>query len=126
MIFKEQASASEKETFETKGADSFYPQWKTASLGVITEEVREFLSTQNHIVAHTITPDTDPLSLVGRHIIHLFEDKDSEKDHWYEGYILNYIPQSNQYAVAYVEEEETYYFDLSEEIKGGDLKFLNV
>ena len=41
---------------------------KQHPLGVITEEVREFISTQNHSVEHTITPDTD---LVGRHIIHL-------------------------------------------------------
>ena len=89
----------------------FIHNGKQRPLGVITEEVREFFSTQNHSVAHTITPDTDPLSLVGRHIIHLFVDKNSGKDHWYEGYILNYIPQSNQHAVAYYdEEEETYYF----------------
>jgi len=53
-------------------------------------------------------------------------DKESGKEHWYEGYILNYIPESNQHAIAYVEEEETYYFDLSEDIKGGDLKFLSI
>jgi len=51
-----------------------------------------------------VAPGTDPLSLVGRHILHLFVDEDNK---WYEGYILSYSPQTNHHEVAYNEEEQT-------------------
>jgi len=126
-ILKEQVKARKK-LLDQKVCISFSHHGKQRPLSEILHEVREFIQTHMHVQYQgcAVVPGTDPLSLVGRHILHLFIDQDSGCEHWYEGYILSYSPQTNQHEVAYVEEENTCLFDLTADIQGGDIKFLNV
>ena len=77
----------------------------------------------NGVISHAGSTDSlDPLSLVGRRVLHKFIDEQSQEK-WYEGFILGYNPTTKMHEVAYVE-EETFHFNLTDDICDGDLKIL--
>jgi len=123
-ILKEQVRARKK-VLNQKVPITFSHLGKPRPLAEILQELRQFIGTHDKHQNCSAAPDADPLSLVGKHILHLFIDKDSGCEHWYEGYILSYHPQSNKHEIAYVEEEDSCFFDLTEDIQGGDIKFLS-
>ena len=102
---------------------------KNTPLPELIEEFKEFIAANTpsnlYDENETNTPlQMDPLSLVGRYVYHRFIDtSNSDEEHWYEGFILGYNATTRLHEIAYVEEEENFYFNLIDDLVAGDLKF---
>ena len=59
--------------------------------------------------------------LVGKEIMHRFSDKTTQGK-WYTGHVLAYDKKTNEYEVAYKDEDEPCYFDLAVDSVMGHLK----
>ena len=82
----------------------------------LINEVKAFIASAPSIngsqVKDSLVPvhnTLDPWSLVGRHVYHRFIDSESSEK-WYEGYVLAYNPVLKVHEIAYVEEENHFFF----------------
>lgn len=67
----------------------------------------------------------DPVQMVGKHISHRFISEDDEEEVWYEGYIVGYNVATCMHELEYVESNEKFSYDLTDDIHDGDLIFLD-
>lgn len=97
-----------------------------------------FEEMKNIIVSNPTSPNTansqqdddsqahrDALSLVGKHISHKFVNDTDQQEVWYEGFIVGYDVATKMHEVAYVEEEDHCHFDLTNDLRDGDLIILH-
>ncbi len=79
----------------------------------LIKEFKEIIISNADDDASETNLDSDPLSLVGSHISHKFVDEHSGEETWYEGFILGYNTATKMHEVAYVEEVNSCYFNLT-------------
>ena len=70
----------------------------------------------------TDVPDLN--SIVGQRTGHKFELEETREEHWYYGNVIGYDPLTKLHEVSYDDEEEHCYFDLTQDMISGELKFL--
>ena len=112
-----------KKVLNQKIAIPFTHHGKDWPLAVIVKEVTEFITMNPQVIAPS-PPTSDPHSLVGKNILHKFILESGEV-HWFGGVIVAYNPETQTHEVAYNDEEEHQFFDLTEDIFEEDLKFID-
>jgi len=71
-----------------------------------------------------VQPDiNDPVSLIGREILHRFK-LDSGKYKWFSGVVISYNAKHKTHEIAYDSETDHCHFNLVNDIRDGDLKIV--
>lgn len=78
----------------------------------IVKELSDFIQSTTTAIASLVR--TNPACLLGKHISHKFEIEES-KEKWYVGTIISYDLDTRLFEIAYEEDEEHWYFDLTED-----------
>ena len=66
-----------------------------------------------------------PEYLVDKKILHKFQLEGHDQEEWFSGRVLSYDIETHLHEVVYDQEDETYFFNLMEDISVGDLKIIN-
>ena len=83
----------------------------------VSEIVKDFMQYLNEHSSQLSSETSD--TLVGKKILHRFET--DGKEQWYAGVVVSYNAVSKLYEIAYDNEDDHCFFNLSEDISQGDL-----
>ena len=101
----------------------FTKRGKNRPLTTIITEFTRFI-TENPCSAEACEqPNHDPFSLIGKRFIHKFM-LECGGEEWFDGVITSYNAVNRTHELIYDNEEEHQYFDITEDILNGDLKFI--
>lgn len=112
-------TCAEKEVFQ------FSSNHQAFSIEKLTENLLKLFPTSGETSNAPIsdlsseTLRKDPELLIYRRIKHLFDCDDNEV--WYEGTVLGYNDETEEYTIAYDKEDSVYEFNLLEDLDCGDL-----
>lgn len=116
-----------KKVLDQKIRIPFTQHGKNRPFTTIVKEFTEFITAHSQIVVPSSgvqgISQNDAYSFVGKSILHKFI-LESGKEKWFSGVVVNYNSITRTFEIAYDEEEEHQYFDLTEDILDGDLKFI--
>jgi len=107
----------------------FSHKGKQRPLSDIVKDITEFIAahpqtTEMNPDALMVQPDiNDPVSLIGREILHRFK-LDSGKYKWFSGVVISYNAKHKTHEIAYDSETDHCHFNLVNDIRDGDLKIV--
>ena len=97
---------------------------KQRPLPEIISDLEKFIAENPAHIPSPATPmSTDPFSLVGKEIHHRFIVESGEEQ-WFCGFVLSYNTNTKMHELIYDGETDHQHFDLSEDIRNGDLKLI--
>ena len=99
---------------------------KQRPLTDIINDLKKFITeypAHDPLPATPMPTDHDPFSLVGKEIQHRFIVESGEEQ-WFCGFVLGYNTNNKMHELIYNGETDHQHFDLSEDIRNGDVKLL--
>ena len=117
-IVKEQITLRKK-VLGQNIAIPFSEHGRERSLQDITKELFDHMQTYSH----TNPKIEDPNDLVGKQIFQKFLCEGREK--WYRGNVIRYIDMDKTHEVMFIGEDDTYKFNLMEDLLNDNLIILN-
>lgn len=100
----------------------FSQNCKQRPLTELTKEVRDLILKDSGDYTAESIKINNPMSLVGRQILHRFTVNEGQEDEWYNGYVIAYNSAKQLHEVAYDNEVDHCHFNLMEDLEAGDLK----
>ena len=104
----------------------FTHQRKQRPIGVIIKELSDFIYHSELTESHKPTDLdlSDPMSLVGKAILHKFCLESGEHT-WFHGIVISYNAVERTHEIAYEDEPENQHYDLTEDFNEGDIQIVD-
>ena len=67
---------------------------------VIVQELAEYIDASD-LPPIVTSLESEPTSLIGKHVEHKFEDEDTHEPEWYHGSVVVYNPSTKLFEIAY-------------------------
>ena len=104
---------------------TFTQSGRRKPLNVLIDEFKDVIICNRYTRTGEESCNYNPLALVGKHISHKFICEDRQEEIWFEGFIVGYNAATKMHELAYIEEEENFYYDLTTDLQDGDIIFLD-
>ena len=96
---------------------------KQRPLATIIEELIDVIATNTQAQVEPEMSGSGPFSLVGKEVLHRFI-LESGEERWFHGIVISYNAANNTHELAYDGETNHQHFDLSEDIRDGDIEIV--